>query len=185
MKLFGSYTSPYVRHCRVAMAQAGIDYEFVEAGYTRSANESPTAKVPYLVDGDLQLDDSGSIIKYIRNQSGQVFLEDLMDYDTFAMCNTILDSAVNLFLIENDGYGPEQIRYLGRQKNRIDSGLKELNRRIDPSRGIDHDGALRCACFLDWALFRNRISIDGLANLQGLLDAANQQDAFSNTAPPR
>jgi glutathione S-transferase len=185
MQLFGSYTSPYVRHCRVTLAQAGIDFELVEADYTRSAKESPTAKVPYLIDGDVRLHESGSIIKYIRSQSGKGFLEDLMDYDTFAMSSTILDSVVNLFLIENDGYGPEQIGYLGRQKNRVDSGLKELNRRIDPSQGIESDGALRCACFLDWALFRNRINIDDLPNLLGLLEVAHQQEAFSSTTPPR
>ena len=33
MKLFGSYTSPYVRHCRIVLAQNGQDCEFVETDY--------------------------------------------------------------------------------------------------------------------------------------------------------
>ena len=46
------------------------------------------------------------------------------------------------------------------------------------------DGELRLACFLDWGLFRNRINIDGLDNLQALLNSARSYDIFAQTAPP-
>jgi len=78
-----------------------------------------------------------------------------------------------------------QIKYLGRQKNRIQNGLQELNKRFDPNRDITRDSALRCACFVDWALFRNRINIDQLGNIQGLMDVANQVEEFATTEPPR
>lgn len=184
MKLYGSYTSPYVRHCRVALAQSGFDFEFVEADYDMSAKKSPTAKVPYLMDGELMLTDSSSILKYIREKSGQVFLADIKDYDSYTLANTVMDATINLFLLNNDGFGPEQIAYLGRQQNRVESGLKELNTRFNLKQGIENDSVLRCACFIDWALFRKRISIDGLTNLQTLLNTANQLDVFSETAPP-
>ncbi|MGI9251910.1 MAG: glutathione S-transferase family protein [Pseudohongiellaceae bacterium] len=185
MKLYGSYTSPFVRHCRVALMQEGIEFEFVEADYAMSAQHSPTAKVPFLSDGDLALTDSSSIVKYAREKNGKTFLAALDDHENFAMANTVLDSAINVFLLENEGFTAEQIKYIARQQNRIASGLKTLDQRFDPSDGIARDGALRCACLLDWALFRNRISLDGLSHLQALLDAANQVDAFAATAPPR
>ena len=78
---------------------------------------------------------------------------------------------------------PENTPYLARQRARIQSGLGELDRRFDPADGIVRDSALRCACFLDWALFRNRLSLDGLDNLQGLLQAAKGSDLFNETAP--
>ena len=184
MKLFGSYTSPYVRHCRVSLAQSGFDYEFVEADYAMSEENSPSAKVPYFIDGELLLTDSSSILKYIREKSGKVFLADISDYDSFALASTLLDATINLFLIENNGFGPDQISYLGRQKNRVESGLKELNERFKPNQSIELDSVLRCVCFIDWALFRKRISLEGLSNLQGLLNAANRVEAFSATAPP-
>ncbi len=184
MKLYGSYTSPYVRHCRVALAQSNFDYEFVEADYVMSAENSPTAKVPYFTDGELMLTDSSSILKYIREKSGQAFMADVKDFDSFALATTLLDATVNLFLIEINGFGPDQISYLGRQKNRIESGLKELNVRFNPDQGVELDSTLRCLCFIDWALLRKRISLDGLPNLQGLLDTANRVEAFSGTAPP-
>ena len=186
MQLYGSYTSPFVRHCRVALAQQGVNFDFVEADYGKSAADSPTAKVPYLRDGDLSLTDSASIIKYVREKSGEDFLADLNDYENFAMTNTVLDSAINLFLLENEGYTPAQVKYLARQSARVASGLAALNERFADakSRDISRDGALRCACFLAWALFRKRVVIDKHANLIALLEAANSDANFAATAPP-
>jgi len=185
MQLFGSYNSPYVRHCRVALMQGNFDFDFVEADSAMSAENSPTSKVPYFTDGEIKLTDSSSIVKYVREKSGKPFLADINDYELFAMTNTLIDSAINLFLLEIDGATPDTVKYLGRQKQRIDNGLVELNARFDPADGIATDSALRCACFIDWALFRKRISIDGLDNLAALLQAANGVSEFAATAPPR
>ena len=185
MQLYGSYNSPYVRHCRIALMQEKQGFEFVEADYAMSAEMSPTRKVPFFIDGDVMLTDSSSILKYAREKAGKAFLSDVGDFELFAMTNTVLDSAINMFLLETDGATPDTVKYLGRQKSRIDSGLAELNRRFDPVDGISRDSALRCACFIDWALFRNRISIDGMDNLTGLLSAANAVSEFADTAPPR
>ena len=184
MKLYGSYTSPFVRHCRIALIQSGLDFEFVETDYAMSAERSPTSKVPFLEDSGVMLTDSSSIIKYAREKSGKAYLSDVEDQEMFAMTNTVLDSAINLFLLENDGITPDQSSYLTRQKDRVESGLDELNRRFDPSESITKDSALRCACFIDWALFRNRINIDKHDNLVGLLAAANKVEEFVATAPP-
>lgn len=185
MKLHGSYTSPFVRHCRVACAQEGIAFEFVEVDHAASAEQSPAAKMPYLtgIDGGL-LSDSSSILKYIRERAGGRFLADLADFETFALANTVVDSMINVFLLETEGFGAEQIRYIGRQQKRIAGGLGALNDRIAGA-GIAQDGALRCACMLDWALFRGRLAnLDNHANLKALLAAANAEPAFADTAPP-
>ena len=101
------------------------------------------------------------------------------------MTNTVLDSTVNLFLLENDGVGPDQSKYPGRQKNRIENDLKEYNKRFDPNQGISRDSALRCACFVEWGLFHKRISIEELSNIQGIMETANKVEEFAATAPPR
>lgn len=185
MKLYGSYTSPYVRHCRIVLIQQRFDFELVQADYAMSAAQSPTSKVPYFNDGSLTLTDSSSIIKYLREKAGQEFLPEIEDYELYAMTNTIVDATINLFLLANDGVGADKIPYLGRQQARVESGLEELNNRLNNADGIAKDSALRCACFIDWGLFRNRINIDGMENLQRLLAAANTVDAFVATAPPR
>ena len=47
MKLFGSYTSPFVRHCRIVLAQHQQSYEFIPTDYAQSAQQTPTKRVPY------------------------------------------------------------------------------------------------------------------------------------------
>jgi glutathione S-transferase len=185
MKLYGSYTSPFVRHCRVALAQEGLAFDFIETDYAMSAEMSPTCKVPFLEDGETRLTDSTSIVRLAREKAGKSFLDDLDDFELYCMTNTILDATINLFLLDNDGFGPDQIPYLGRQQQRILSGIGELNNRINPSTGIDTDSHLRFACYIDWAIFRNRVDFNGLDNLNGLLETANQQKEFAETAPPR
>ncbi len=183
MKLYGSNASPFVRHARIALLQSGTEFSFEQADYDRSAQMSPTAKVPYLVDGERMLTDSSSILKYVRESAGRPFLADIDDYELFAMSNTLLDTAINLFLLEKDGHTPDSVPYLGRQSRRLASGLAELDRRFDPADGIRLDSALRCACFIDWALFRERITLDGLDRLAALLQVARDDDAFRATAP--
>ena len=183
MKLYGSYTSPFVRHARIALMQSGLDFTFEEADYDLSAKMSPTAKVPYLKHGDLMLTDSSSILKYVREKSGAQYLADIVDFELFAMSTTLLDTAINLFLLEKEGCTPDNTPYLGRQARRLSTGLAELNRRFDPADGIRLDSALRCACFLDWAMFRERFSMNELGNLVALVEAARKDANFAATDP--
>ena len=91
MKLFGSYTSPYVRHCRIVLARNGQDCRFVETDYEQSAELSPARRVPFLYDDKLMLTDSASILRYLREKAGQPFFPDIRDYDLFLLVNTAMD----------------------------------------------------------------------------------------------
>lgn len=193
MKIYGSFTSPFVRHCRIALAQVqssrDLPCEFIETDQVASATLSPTQKVPYLVDGDLTLSDSSAILKYLRESSGEAFLQDIRDYELFCMVNTVLDASVNVFFMERlDGFKAADSKYLTRHNNRINSALKEMNNLDLPLQVNDKqplsDGHIRLACYLDWAVFRRRIALDGLDNLNRFLHAARQWPVFSETAPP-
>ncbi len=184
MQLFGSYTSPYVRHCRVALLQEQEKFEFVEIDYSASAAQSPMARVPFLRHGQTQLTDSSSILKYVREQGGHEFLGTAQEFELFAMSNTVLDTAINLFLMERDGATPDTLPYLARQQARISNGLAALEERIDPEQVLSTDSGLRCACLLAWGLFRHRFRLDGLHRLNELLARANADPLFAATAPP-
>ncbi len=189
MKLYGSYTSPFVRHCRIAILEAGLETEqlceFVETDAAASAKLSPTQRVPYLEDGELKLSDSSSIIKYLRNRAGDDFLPQIEDYDLFCLVNTLLDTAINLFFLEKDALTPADSQYLQRQQQRIHSGLEELNALTLPMQTPYKDSELRLACFLDWALFRERISLNGFGKLEEFLKQVKSYPAFSKTSPPQ
>lgn len=185
-KLYGSYTSPYVRHCRIALAETGQDYELIETDYEQSARLAPARRVPFLQAGDRMLNDSLSILKFVRESAGQSFLPDLDDCDLFALTNTALDTAINLFLLEKDGLTPEHSNYLGRQAGRVHDILDALDRRApvlpDRSRGFT-DGELRLGCFLDWALFRDRITLNEHPQLSAFLQRMKAYPPFAATAP--
>jgi len=194
MKLYGSYTSPFVRHCRIVLlelqqcdnnkATPPISCEFIETDLKASAKLSPTQKVPYLVDADLSLSDSNSIIKYLRERSGGSFMNDIREYDLFCMVNTLLDATVNVFFMERvDGLKPCDSQYLQRQQNRIESALKDINQLTLPTALPLNDGQIRLACYLDWALFRQRIHLDEFETLQQFLTLARRWDIFTQTTP--
>lgn len=190
MQLHGSKISPYVRHCRVVLMNSGLDFDFVETDVVQAQQVSPIAKIPYLYDTDIFLNDSSSILKYVRERSEQEFLLDIQDYDLFAVSNTVLDSVVNLFLLERSGLLVEQNSYLKRQQQRVESGLADLDKRvclkyegITNQELMQNDALLRVACFVQWAVFRQRIQVRELKFLEKLVEIANHDKAFDATRP--
>ncbi len=184
MKLYGSYTSPFVRHCRIALSQGKIAYEFIETDYKMSAELSPVQKVPFLKNGDLTLTDSSSILKYVRELSGKDFFKDLQDFDLFTLTNTLLDSTINLFLLERSGLDLSSVPYLARQSARIQSGLKALDALVKPEESMASDSHIRCACFIDWAIYRDRLKFSAYENLLTLLENAKANPYFKESTPP-
>ncbi|MEM1080872.1 MAG: glutathione S-transferase family protein [Pseudomonadota bacterium] len=188
MKLYGSEFSPYVRHCRVALAECGLEYEFVLTDYAQSAEQSPTARVPFLIDGALTLTDSASILRYIREHAGQAFLRDLIDYELFLLANTAMDTTINLFLLARDGLGPDTVPYLARQHARISAVLQALDAHLGnhppPAQAPFTDGHIRVGCYLSWGLFREQIAMDDHPQLQRLLATLNAWPVFK-TGDPR
>jgi len=183
MKLYGSYTSPYVRHCRIVLEQFGMDCEFIEADYAMSAEKSPSMKVPFLDDGERQLTDSTSILFHFYTMAGKPFISTAEEMDLYALTNTLIDAAINIFLLEGDGINPESSAYLRRQASRVEKGLDALEN-SDLLIADEHSVArTRLTCFLDWALFRNRISLDNRPKLKAFVKAMNASEAFKKTAP--
>lgn len=185
MKLYGSYTSPFVRHCRIALLETGQAFEFIETDATSSAVQSPTKRVPFLQDGDLFFTDSCSIIKYVREKAGQIFCNTAKELDEFCMATTALDATVNLFFIERDKVNITEIPYLKRQADRIDSILAELNSLHLPITAPYNDAQLRLACFIGWAKFRKRVDFSAYKNLESFYAGILNYDNFKTTQPPQ
>lgn len=185
MKIYGSFTSPFVRHCRIALLETDLMCEFIETDADQSAKISPTKKVPLLVDGELTLSDSSSILRYLREKSGSQFMDDIVDFECFNMTNTVMDACVNIFFLEKfDAITSEQSKYLARQNARVLSGLQALNEMPMQAQLPLTDGLLRLACFLDWGIYRERIDLKKFTNLTRLLDVARTDKNFIKTAPP-
>ena len=184
MKLFGSYTSPFVRHIRIALAETDLAYELVETDYAQSAAQSPAQRVPFLQDGDLQLTDSTSILRHVRERAGQPFLADIQRLDMYCLVNTALDTTINLFLLDREGLKSDANPYLQRQAARIQTTLQALEAASVPEAFVWDDATIRLACFIDWAIFRQRLDFSAYPNLLAVLEKANQQATFIDSKPP-
>lgn len=195
IKLYGVRTSPYVRHARVVLAQSNLDWQ-LEQVTPDTIEKSPTRRVPFLTDGEVILTDSSVIVRYVREKADQPFLDTIADHELFALSTTVLDTAVNVFLMNIDDSadlaevksGPSKIgfsprTYFERQQERIGVGMQGLNE-LELASGQPYtDGEIRLACLLDWAAFRETIDISGQENLQYFLAAIRNWAPFAETAP--
>lgn len=182
MQLYGSYTSPFVRHCRVVALQTGAELELIE---TKSpAADNPTLRVPYLVDGDLKLTDSTVIVRHLRERAGQAFLADINAHDRFCLITTLLDTTVNCYLLAQDGITPAQSPYLTRQQQRIERVLAELQAGAPAYWNLEEDADLRLACYLEWAVYRDLVDLTHFERLTALLKQVSDDAHLRATAPP-
>ena len=183
MKLYGSFTSPFVRHCRIAVLQGDFKCEFLETNYEQSAVGSAAMRVPYLEHQGLKLHDSMSILRYLRERHDQRFCPTLAEYDLLLLINTALDSTINLFLLQNSGVDVAANSYTKRQAQRIEQCLEHLNEAARP--GLEwNDAGIRLACFIDWAIYRQRLDFTPYPALLAWLEQARQSQEFAATAPP-
>lgn len=185
MQLFGSYTSPFVRHCRIVLLETGLECEFVEADSKAASGASAAQRVPFFKDGDVLLTDSSSIVFYLREKARQTFLNDAEEMELFALANTVMDAEINVFCFEKyDGMMPSESKYLTRQKARVETGLDELEQKDLPGGLPLTDAYLRLCTLLDWGLFRERFSLANRPRLAQLLELAQTDENFRKTSPP-
>lgn len=185
MKLYGSYTSPFVRHVRIVLLETAQPCEFIETDQMGSTAKSPTQRVPFLEDGDVFLTDSASITKYLREKSGQDYCKTAKKLDDLCLVNTLMDATVNLFFIKRDGVDITSVPYLQRQAARIQSTLAELNQSTLPVAAPYNDAQLRLACFIGWAKLRNQIDFSIHDNLEKFYAGALNYPHFKATQPPQ
>lgn len=184
MKLYGSFTSPFVRHVRLVLLETGQTCEFIETDQASSAVKSPTKRVPFLEDGDIFLTDSSSIVKYLREKAGQAFCKTAKELDEYCLVNTALEATTNLFFIKRDGVDIHISTYLQRQAARIDSTLAELNQLALPSAPPYTEAQLRLACYIGWCKFRNQVDFSRYPALEKFYTAILDYPPFQATQPP-
>ncbi len=184
MQLFGSLTSPYVRHCRIALNQGERPWTMEIADYAFSGANSPTKKVPFLKDGALLLSDSTAILAEVRQQQGRDFLASTRDWEIYCTASTALDTAINIYLLEQNGVVAEHVPYLARQADRLSSCLDYLESLDVGFDASPTDAQIRLACFLGWGQFRRRFEFSNHISLTSVCNKANQWSAFTETAPP-
>lgn len=142
MKLLASLTSPYARKIRIILAEKALPFELVVDSpwetNTRIPEVNPLGKVPVLIadDGETFFD-SPVIAGYLETLGASPTLlpADALDAvrvrQTEALADGVTDAAVAARLETLRPEGERSAREIARQKDKIDRGLAELERRLD------------------------------------------------------
>ncbi|MBS1186949.1 MAG: glutathione S-transferase [Burkholderiaceae bacterium] len=201
MKLFGTYTSPYVRKVRVVLAEKKLDYKFVleNLGAPDSTIQevNPLGKVPCLVmdDGDA-LFDSSVIVEYLDTLSPVGKLIPASGRERAgvrcweALADGVMDAAVLVRLEQTKRPAEQQSsEWIERQMVKVEAGLKAMSEWLGDKpfcNGNQYslaDTAVGCA--LGWLAFRfPQIGWrEDYPNLAKLFDKLAERPSFKDTAP--
>jgi glutathione S-transferase len=208
VKLFGHDTSPYVRRARVLLAEKALPFERDTAGWVSPSDEftrlNPLMRVPALLhDGQVVLD-SRLIAVYLYDRfpeappdapAGGAPLQATLwssahrydDENVLLAADTMLDSAINLFLMEGDGIALAASAYLRRQTQRIARCLGFLDGLLEGRTAL-HEGVfsftdITLCCALDWLTFRQRYDVAQHANLARFAAAHEGRPSLRSTHP--
>ena len=201
MKLIASYTSPYARKVRIALAEKKIEYDFVEespwAAQTTVPTYNPLGKVPVLVlDDGTTLFDSRVIVEYLDTVSPVSRLipepnrQRIVVKRWEALADGICDAAVAVVLESKRPARQQNKDWLERQLRKIDLGLKELGNELGEKVWCNGEAYsladIATGCALAYLDLRHA-AIDWRAaypNLVKLAEKLAKRPSFAETVPP-
>lgn len=197
IRLYGSFTSPFVRKIRYVAQVLELTYEQIDTMTERGQEElrkrTPVWKVPYVEMDDVKIWDSHAILDYIFGKYGTGDIRIPTGEEKWRESNLIhaidacLESAVNVFYLGRDGIGTNQSAYLQKQSDRVESILKwalaELRDNFftdDKRIGLSE---LSLYTTLDWMRFRNLYPVDKDPKLKSFMDYHSKDENLRNTEP--
>ena len=201
MKLIASYTSPYARKVRIALAEKKIEYDFVEespwAEQTTVPTYNPLGKVPVLLPDDgTTLFDSRVIVEYLDTVSPVSRLipepnrQRIVVKRWEALADGICDAAVAVVLESKRPARQQNKDWLDRQLRKIDLGLKELGNELGEKVWCNGEAYsladIATGCALAYLDLRHA-GIDWRAaypNLVKLAEKLAKRPSFAETVPP-
>lgn len=188
--LIGSKTSPFVR--RIRMLMEGLNYEFQELNIYETDDGlklnkvNPVNQIPVLIDGEQKIWDSRQIFNYINfKQKLQNLNWD--DENILTAIEGAMNSAVTLLLMKRSGMKiDEPYMYINRQKERIDSVLTYLKPYME-NEGLKEWNfiSMTLYSFLDWATFRELISIADRPECRTFLNTHQMRSIVKETEIPK
>ncbi|WNO61239.1 glutathione S-transferase family protein [Rheinheimera sp. MMS21-TC3] len=188
MKLFGSQTSPYVRRIRLALADKPFQLIMLNIfdGPDRATliKYNPARKVPMLLDGEQIVFDSGVIYRYIAEKFSWPKLS-WQQENQLTIINAANDSMIELLLCKRSGFDidPNKLFY-SLQHERIEGAFKVLEQQVSAGQFNQwHYPAIALFCLLDWALYRELISLQAFTHLKQFHQQHLQQPGVAKSDP--
>lgn len=186
--LYGSQTSPFVRRLRILMENIPFELKelsIFEAKDAEILNKiNPLNQVPALGDGEKTIWDSRHIFNYL-NAKHKFETLDWKDENTLTAIEGAISSGVNLLLMQRSNIQmDDSFMFIRRQRERLDSVLDYLTPKLSEFSEWDFK-SMSLFCFLDWAQFRNIISLEKRPEMRAFLEKNANRPSVINTQIPK
>ena len=201
MKLYASYTSPYARKVRIALAEKKIECELVDespwTADTTVTQYNPLGKVPVLLmDDGTALYDSRVIVEYLDSVSPVSRLipepsrQRIAVKRWEALADGVCDAAVAIVLEAKRPAKQQSREWIDRQRHKIDLGVRDLASELGDKAWCNGEAYsladIATGCALGYLDLRHP-AIDWRAeypNLVKLAEKLAKRPSFAETAPP-
>jgi glutathione S-transferase len=188
--LFGSKTSPFVRRIRLLMENTPYEFKELNIFETEDAitlnKMNPVNQIPVLLDGDRRIWDSRQIFNYL-NIMHKLHNMTWEDENTLTALDGAMNSGVALLLMKRSGLNiDEPYMYMSRQKERVDSVIQYMTPYMREN-GLKEWNFITMTLysFLDWANFREIISLKMYPDALTFLEAHSNRTIVQNTMIPK
>lgn len=201
MKLYASYTSPYARKVRIALAEKKIECELVEespwTADTTVPQYNPLGKVPVLLmDDGTALYDSRVIVEYLDTVSPVSRLipepsrQRIAVKRWEALADGICDAAITIVLEAKRPAKQQSREWIDRHRRKMDLGVRELASELGDKAWCNGEAYsladIAAGCALGYLDLRHP-AFDWRTeypNLVKLADKLAKRPSFAETAPP-
>lgn len=190
MQLIGSIPSPFARRVRMWAIENSCDLALVnldifsEQDRPTMASKNPARKIPILIDGDLTLSDSSTILRYLIAKTGKTPLSWPQEH-LLNIINACNGSLVEIALSRRSGFDTNDDKlFFNLQNERIAQTLSYLNSHLndDEFKGCECLN-ISLYCLLDWICFRELTDFSQHSALVSFYNVYGKRQAAKETDP--
>jgi glutathione S-transferase len=196
IRLFGSFTSPYVRRVRIVADELGLPIEQIDTmpaeGQAELRKRSPIWKVPVAeIDGQLVFDShvitEVLLERFGRGKLAPLAIDDIEARNAINVIDGALDALINAFYLGKEGVTPEQTPYLKKQGERAAASLAWLDQNVhepfvtsQKQLGLPE---IALGTALGWMRLRNVYDIEQHQRLMRCFEELEKRPSFHATQP--
>ena len=190
MHLYGSDSSPYARRIRMFAHFHDINLPytcmdiFTDIDRQKLIAHNPTRKIPFLTDGELNIADSGLIMRYLSEQH-QLKALSWWQANQLVQIDACNDSFVELLICKRSGFDTSDDRlFFNLQHERVGALLSYLDEQCVKAAFLDSSYLkISLYCLLDWILFRELYDLQPFSALSAFHKTQSNLPGATQTNP--
>lgn len=190
MHLYGSDTSPYARRIRMFAHYHKLDLPytcldiFAQDDRQTMVEHNPTRKIPFLTDGELNIADSGLIMRYLTKQK-QLSEMTWWQANQLVQIDACNDSFVELLICKRSEFDTSEDKlFFNLQNERVTALLGYLNEQCVKDVFLESSYLkISLYCLLDWILFRDLYDLQNFDELLAFHQTQSNLPGVTQTDP--